>query len=74
MSASIQFRCTAAEHQRPVADPRAPTSPVTYHDGKWAYCPLGFHEGHTWMAIAPSSLDEVKQALRSEIAVSETLS
>ena len=72
MSASIHFRCTAPEHQRPVADPRAPTSPVTYHDGHWAYCPLGFHDGHVWLAIAPSSLDEVKHALRSEVPVAET--
>ena len=73
MSALIHYRCTAAEHQRPsTADLGTPTSPITYHDGKWAYCPLGFHDGHTWTGIAPSSLDQVKQALRSEVRLLET--
>ena len=75
MGALIHYRCTAAPHQRPSAsDPRSPTSPVTYHDGKWAYCPLGFHDGHAWTAIEPASLDDVKQGLRSEVRASETRS
>jgi len=71
MAALIQYRCMAPAHQRP-ADPGAPTSPVTYHDGKWAYCPLGNHEGHSWAAIEPASLDEIKQGLRSEARASES--
>jgi hypothetical protein len=73
MAALIHYRCTAAPHQRPtVIDLRAPTSPVTFHNGKWAYCPLGFHDGHEWTGITPSTLDEVKQGLRSEVAASES--
>jgi hypothetical protein len=72
MGALIHYRCTAPEHQQPTADPRSPTSPVTYHDGKWAYCPLGFHDGHSWAAIEPASIDEVKQGLRSEVRASES--
>jgi hypothetical protein len=72
VGALIHYRCTAAEHQHPAADPRSPTSPVTYHDGKWAYCPLGFHDGHAWVAIEPVSIDEAKQGLRSEVRASES--
>lgn len=73
MAALIYYRCLAAQHQHPTAsDLRAPTSPVTYHDGKWAYCPLGFQEGHSWAAIEPVSIDEVKHALRSELPASES--
>jgi len=71
MAALIHYRCTAPEHQQP-ADPRSPTSPVTYYDGKLAYCPVGFHEGHSWAAIEPASIDEVKQAHRSEVRASES--
>ena len=71
MAALIHYRCTAPAHQHP-ADPGAPNSPVTYHDGKWAYCPLGNHEGHSWAAIEPGSLDEIKQGLRSEARASES--
>jgi hypothetical protein len=73
MAALIHFRCTAPEHQRPTAtDLRSPTSPVTYYDGRWAYCPLGFHDGHSWTAITPSTLDEVKHGLKSEARASES--
>jgi hypothetical protein len=73
MGALIHFRCIAAEHQRLTAsDQRTPISPVTYHDGRWAYCPVGFHEGHTWTPIEPSALDEVKQGLKSEVRVPES--
>ena len=74
MAALIHYRCAAAQHQRPTAsDLRSPTSPVTYHNGNWAYCPLGFHDGHEWKAIQPATLDEVKQALKSEAPASESL-
>ena len=73
MGALIHYRCTAPQHQRPTpSDLRTPTSPVTFHDGRWAYCPLGLHDGHVWDAIEPSSLDEVKQDLHSEVRASES--
>lgn len=73
MGALIHYRCAAVQHQRPTAsDPRSPTSPITYHDGHWAYCPLGFNEGHEWVAIEPATLDEAKQGPRSEARVSES--
>jgi hypothetical protein len=68
MGALIHYRCSATEHQHSTADPRSPTSPVSFYDGKWAYCPLGFHEGHSWAAIEPVSIDDIRQqGLRSEV-------
>jgi hypothetical protein len=35
-------------------------SPVTIHDGVWAYCPAGSRTDHEWDAIEPVSLTDLK--------------
>jgi hypothetical protein len=37
-------------------------SPITVHDGRWAYCAAGGHTDHLWEAIDPVSLLELKLA------------
>jgi hypothetical protein len=35
-------------------------SPVTIHDGGWAYCPAGSRADHAWQAIEPVTLADLK--------------
>jgi hypothetical protein len=35
-------------------------SPVTIHEGAWAYCPAGARTEHEWEAIAPVTLADLK--------------
>jgi hypothetical protein len=35
-------------------------SPVTIHDGAWAYCPGGAHTEHEWKAIEPVTLADLR--------------
>ena len=52
--AGIRFLCTSHAIQTPI---------VTIHEQQWAYCPGGFvdgQEGHNWVAIAPSTISELK--------------
>jgi hypothetical protein len=70
MAPLIYFSCHAATHQ--LGDARngdQPTSPITWHDGRWAYCPAGAWEGHEWRnVVPPSSLDELRRAAKREAA------
>jgi hypothetical protein len=35
-------------------------SPVTIHNGAWAYCPAGARTEHEWDAIEPVTLTNLK--------------
>jgi len=35
-------------------------SPVTIHDGAWAYCPAGARTEHEWEPIEPVTLTDLK--------------
>jgi hypothetical protein len=35
-------------------------SPVTIHDGAWAYCPAGARADHGWEPIEPVTLTDLK--------------
>jgi hypothetical protein len=52
MTPLIYFRCQSPEHQLPIKPDRGqPGSPITFHDRRWAYCPLGASEGHAWTEL-----------------------
>jgi len=57
----VRFVCRAKVH---VNGGRSATtalgSPVTIHDGAWAYCAAGSRAEHEWEAIEPVSLTELK--------------
>lgn len=64
-SALFEFICRASVHRISVERSRtelASASPITVHDGKWAYCSAGATEGHDWRRIAPASLADLKRA------------
>ena len=66
MTALIQFRCRAIDHQNPaVLD--VTVSPITLHEHHWAYCPLGVPDGHEWARLEIGrSLDEIRRTTFSE--------
>ena len=35
-------------------------SPVTIHEGGWAYCPAGARSEHAWEAIEPVTLTDLR--------------
>jgi hypothetical protein len=66
MTALIQFRCQAIEHQN-AAVLDVSVSPITLHERHWAYCPLGVPEGHEWAKLETGrSFDEVRRMTFSE--------
>jgi hypothetical protein len=68
-TALIQFRCKAIDHQN-VAVLNVTVSPITLHEHRWAYCPLGVSEGHEWAKLEIGrSFDEVRRTTFSEARV-----
>ena len=66
MTALIQFRCRAIEHQSP-AVLNVAVSPITLHENSWAYCPLGVQEGHEWARLEIGRpLNEMRRTTVSE--------
>ena len=63
MSEPFHFVCVAADHVALAGETkgRAYLSPVTVHQGKWAYCGAGFASNHDWRAIPPTSREELKR-------------
>jgi len=57
----VRFVCRATMH---VDASRNATvalgSPVTIHDGAWAYCPTGARTEHDWEPIEPVTLTDLK--------------
>jgi hypothetical protein len=63
----IEFVCVAAHHQsRPRSGPYV--SPLTIHDGKWAYCPASLVTDHEWHAIAAAAIEDVRRQWRAPSA------
>ena len=57
----IRFICRAKVHVDASRNATvAVGSPVTIHDGAWAYCPAGARSEHEWEAIEPVSLAYLK--------------
>ncbi|MDP9274485.1 MAG: hypothetical protein M3O99_02670 [Chloroflexota bacterium] len=57
----VRFICRATVHVDASRNPtEAAGSPVTIHDGGWAYCPGGAQTEHEWEAIEPVSLTDLK--------------
>lgn len=42
----ITFVCSAPDHGRTTPER---DSHLTIHESKWAVCPAGFKDGHTWL-------------------------
>ena len=57
MAAPIKFVCRNSAHQRARSDVY---SPVTLHEGEWAFCPAGVIDGHTWERIEGATLDGLR--------------
>jgi hypothetical protein len=57
----VRFVCRSSVHLEASRNPtEAVGSPVTIHDGAWAYCPAGTQTDHEWEAIEPVSLTDLK--------------
>ena len=57
----VRFVCRAKVHVEASRNATAPVgSPVTIHDGAWAYCPAGARTEHEWEAIEPVTLSDLK--------------
>jgi len=57
----VRFVCRAKGHVDATPDATVDVgSPVTIHDGAWAYCPAGARSEHEWEEIEAVSLTELK--------------
>jgi hypothetical protein len=56
--ALIRYVCRNTEHQHTRSEL---TSPVTLHEGEWAFCPAGFVGEHTWERIEGATLDALRR-------------
>jgi hypothetical protein len=57
----VRFVCRAKVHvSASSSGTLAGGSPVTIHDGAWAYCPAGARTEHEWEAIEPVTLSDLK--------------
>ena len=57
----VQFICRAKVHVDASRNATvAVGSPVTIHEGGWAYCPAGSRNDHMWEAIEPVTLSDLK--------------
>ena len=57
----VRFVCRSSVHSEASRNPtEAVRSPVTIHDGAWAYCPAGTQTEHEWKAIVPVSLADLR--------------
>ncbi len=57
----VRFVCRAKMHVDASRNATvAVGSPVTIHDGAWAYCSAGARTEHVWEAIEPVTLTNLK--------------
>ena len=56
----VEYVCRARAHVDASRSSEAPASPVTIHQGAWAYCPAGARSDHEWDAIEPVSLTDLQ--------------
>ncbi|MDQ6857528.1 MAG: hypothetical protein M3Z65_00865 [Chloroflexota bacterium] len=57
MSAMILFLCVAPEHAKISRDLAGQN--VTIHQGRWAACPAGARDGHTWAETTGLDCDDL---------------
>ena len=57
MSRMITFLCVAAGHSK--AKPDRSSQILTIHAGKWAVCPAGRDDGHSWKETPGLNYDEL---------------
>lgn len=61
MTPLIYFRCRNSEHQLAKEPGTQPGSPITWHEGRWAYCPVGAADEHDWLELKNGySVEEVR--------------
>ena len=57
----VRFICRSGVHlEASRTQTEAVRSPVTIHDGAWAYCPDGAGVEHEWEAIDPVTLADLR--------------
>ena len=57
----VRFVCRSKVHvEASRTTTVAVTSPVTIHNGAWAYCAAGARTEHEWEAIEPVALSDLK--------------
>lgn len=57
----VRFICRAKLHVDASRNATvAVGSPVTIHEGAWAYCPAGARSEHAWESIEPVTLSDLK--------------
>lgn len=57
----VRFICRAKVHVEASRNATvAVGSPVTIHEGAWAYCPAGARTDHVWEGIEPVPLADLK--------------
>jgi hypothetical protein len=57
----VRYACRAKAHlEASRHGGEAAGSPVTIHEGAWAYCPAGAHAEHEWEPIEPVTLADLK--------------
>ena len=57
----VRYVCRAPTHLAASRNATvAVSSPVTIHEGAWAYCPAGSRIEHAWQAIEPVTLADLK--------------
>lgn len=70
----VRYICRAQAHLAASRNASvAVGSPVTIHEGAWAYCPAGSRIEHEWQAIEPVSLADLKlvEVIRPREAAAE---
>jgi hypothetical protein len=56
--ALVRYVCRNNAHQRGRSELM---SPVTLHEGEWAFCPAGFIGEHAWERIEGATLDALRR-------------
>ncbi|MEP6693422.1 MAG: hypothetical protein ABJB39_02125 [Chloroflexota bacterium] len=56
----IEFVCVDPKHRLP-AEAEEVNSPLTIHDGTWAYCPSGLCSDHVWRPIEAIALADLRR-------------
>jgi hypothetical protein len=57
----VRYVCRAQVHVNASRNATvAPGSPVTIHEGAWAYCPAGARTQHEWETIEPVTLTDLR--------------
>jgi hypothetical protein len=56
MNDRVDYFCARSEHQG-----AEPNDALTMHKDRWAYCPAGAGEPHSWQSTGGMSVDDVKR-------------